>query len=187
MCGIAAILSQNGPVDPGAVRRATRALRHRGPDAERTWVSPSGRVGLGHTLLVINDPEGHQPIASEDGRLHIIVNGQFYDFKRIRAELEARGHRFRTRSDSEIALHLYEDMGAGCLEQLRGQFAFVIWDEETGRLFAGAGSVRAEAALLCGASGVLYLASEAKALFAAGVPRGWERAGRVSLAGRVPG
>lgn len=177
MCGIAAILSRNGPVDPGAVRRSTRALRHRGPDAERTWVSPSGRVGLGHTLLVINDPEGVQPIASEDGRLRIIVNGQFYDFARIRAELEARGHRFRTRSDSEIALHLYEDLGAGCLEQLRGQFAFVIWDEETGRLFAARDRFGMKPLFYAEHRGVLYLASEAKALFAAGVPRGWDERG----------
>ncbi len=177
MCGIAAILSQNGPVDAAALRRATGALRHRGPDAERTWVSPSGRVGLGHTLLVINDPQGHQPIASEDGRLHIIVNGQFYDFQRIRAELEARGHRFRTRSDSEIALHLYEDLGAGCLEQLRGQFAFVIWDEETGRLFAARDRFGLKPLFYAEHEGALYLASEAKALFAAGVPRGWDERG----------
>ncbi|MDE2985742.1 MAG: asparagine synthase (glutamine-hydrolyzing) [Gemmatimonadota bacterium] len=177
MCGIVAILSRNGPVDPGAVRRATRTLRHRGPDAERTWVSPSGRVGLGHTLLVINDPEGVQPIASEDGRLRIIVNGQFYDFRRIRAELEARGHRFRTRSDSEIALHLYEDLGAGCLEQLRGQFAFVIWDEETGRLFAARDRFGLKPLFYAEHGGALYLASEAKALFAAGVPRGWDERG----------
>ncbi|MDE2761691.1 MAG: asparagine synthase (glutamine-hydrolyzing) [Gemmatimonadota bacterium] len=177
MCGIAAILSRDGPVDAVALRRATRALRHRGPDAERTWVSPSGRAGLGHTLLVINDPEGHQPIASEDGRLHIVVNGQFYDFARIRAELESRGHRFRTRSDSEIALHLYEDLGAGCLERLRGQFAFVIWDEETGRLFAARDRFGLKPLFYAEHAGALYLASEAKALFAAGVPRAWDEPG----------
>ncbi len=177
MCGIAAILSRNGPADPAALRRATRALRHRGPDAERTWVSPSGRIALGHTLLVINDPEGHQPIASEDGRRHIIVNGQFYDFKRIRAELEARGHRFRTRSDSEIALHLYEDHGAGCLEHLRGQFAFVIWDEEAGSLVAARDRFGLKPLFYAEHDGALYLASEAKALFAAGVPRAWDESG----------
>ena len=177
MCGIAAILSGRGPVDPAAVRRATRALRHRGPDAERTWVSPSGRVGLGHTLLAINDPDGVQPIASEDGRLRIIVNGQFYDHHRIRAELEARGHRFRTRSDSEIALHLYEEMGARCLEHLRGQFAFVIWDEETGRLFAARDRFGLKPLFYAERGGTLYLASEAKALFAAGVERAWDERG----------
>ena len=174
MCGIVAILSRNGPVPEPALGRATAALRHRGPDGERTWLSPTGRVGLGHTLLAINDPEGFQPIASEDGRLRIIVNGQFYDFARIRAELEERGHRFRTRSDSEIALHLYEDMGAGCLERLRGQFAFVIWDEETGRLFAARDRFGLKPLFFAEHGGALYLASEAKALFAAGIPRSWD-------------
>ena len=174
MCGIAAILSQRGPVPAGALRRATAALRHRGPDAERTWVSPSGRIGLGHTLLAINDPDGVQPIASEDGRLYIVANGQFYDFARIRAELEERGHRFRTRSDSEIALHLYEELGAGCLEQLRGQFAFAIWDEETGRLFAARDRFGLKPLFYAQHGGALYLASEAKALFAAGIPRSWD-------------
>ena len=177
MCGIAAILSRNGPVDAAALRRATRALRHRGPDAERTWVSPSGRAGLGHTLLVINDPDGRQPIASEDGRLQIVVNGQFYDFARIRRELEARGHRFRTRSDSEIALHLYEDLGAGCLARLRGQFAFAIWDEETGHLFAARDRFGLKPLFYAEHGGALYLASEAKALFAAGIPRSWDERG----------
>ena len=174
MCGIVAILSRNGPVPEPALRRATAALEHRGPDGTRTWVSPTGRAGLGHTLLAINDPEGFQPIASEDGRLRIIVNGQFYDFARIRAELEERGHRFRTRSDSEIALHLFEDLGARCLEHLRGQFAFVIWDEETGRLFAARDRFGLKPLFFAEHGGALYFASEAKALFAAGVPGSWD-------------
>ena len=174
MCGIVAILSRNGPVPEPALRRATAALRHRGPDGERTWLSPTRRAGLGHTLLAINDPEGFQPIASEDGRLRIIVNGQFYDFARIRAALEERGHRFRTRSDSEIALHLFEDLGAACLEQLRGQFALVIWDEETGELFAARDRFGLKPLFFAEHGGALYLASEAKALFAAGIPRAWD-------------
>ena len=174
MCGIVAILSPNGPVPEGALCRATEALEHRGPDGTRTWVSPTGRVGLGHTLLAINDPRGFQPIASEDGRLRIVVNGQFYDFARIRSELEARGHRFRTRSDSEIALHLYEDLGVGCLEHLRGQFAFAVWDEKTGRLFAARDRFGIKPLFFAEHRGALYLASEAKALFAAGIPRSWD-------------
>ena len=174
MCGIAAILSRRGPVHAGTLRRATAALRHRGPDAERTWVSPSGRVGLGHTLLAINDPKGTQPIPDEDGRLRIVANGQFYDFARIRAELEARGHRFRTRSDSEIALHLYQDLGEACLERLRGQFALVVWDEETGTLFAARDRFGQKPLFYAERGGALYLASEAKALFAAGIPRSWD-------------
>ncbi len=179
MCGIAAILSPEPgrPVPEPALRRATAALRHRGPDGERIWVSPSGRAGLGHNLLAITDPEGHQPIASEDGRFHIIVNGQFYDYKRIRSALEAKGHRFRTRSDSEIALHLYEDLGPACLPHLRGQFAMVVWDEEGGALFAARDRFGLKPLFYAEKEDRLYLASEAKALFAAGIAAAWDPRG----------
>ena len=177
MCGIAAILSRNGPVPADALERATFAMRHRGPDGEGTWIAPSGRAGLGHTLLAITDPEGHQPIASEDGRLHIIHNGQFYDYKRIRASLVDRGHRFRTHSDSEIALHLYEELGPACLKHLRGQFAFVLWDEESGVLFAARDRFGLKPLHYAESEGRLYLASEAKALLAAGVAPGWDARG----------
>ncbi len=177
MCGIAAILSPHEPVDPAALRRATNALRHRGPDAERHWVSPRGQVALGHTLLAVTAPDGRQPIASEDGRFHLVHNGQFYDYERIRKSLEDRGHRFRTRSDSEIALHLYEELGSGCLEHLRGQFAFTIWDEERGVLFAARDRFGLKPLFYSEQQGRLYLASEAKALFAAGVARSWDPRG----------
>ena len=177
MCGIAAILSRDGPVPADALRRATFAMRHRGPDGEGTWIAPSGRAGLGHTLLAITDPDGRQPIASEDGRLHIIHNGQFYDYKRIRASLVGRGHRFRTRSDSEIALHLYEELGPACLRHLRGQFAFVLWDEESGVLFAARDRFGLKPLHYAESEGRLCLASEAKALLAAGVARGWDARG----------
>ena len=179
MCGIAAILSPDPgrPIPEQALRRATAALRHRGPDGERIWVSPSGRAGLGHNLLAITDPAGHQPIASEDGRLHIVVNGQFYDYKRIRTALAAKGHRFRTRSDSEIALHLYEDLGPACLQHLRGQFAMVVWDEESGVLFAARDRFGLKPLFHAQKEGRLYLASEAKALFAAGIAASWDPRG----------
>ncbi|MDE2806189.1 MAG: asparagine synthase (glutamine-hydrolyzing) [Gemmatimonadota bacterium] len=179
MCGIAAILSPDPgrPVPEHALRRSTDALRHRGPDGQRIWVSPSGRAGLGHNLLAITDPEGHQPIASEDGRLHIVVNGQFYDYRRIRTALEAKGHRFRTRSDSEIALHLYEDLGPACLPHLRGQFAMVVWDEESGALFAARDRFGLKPLFYAEKEGRLYLASEAKALFAAGIAASWDPRG----------
>ena len=107
MCGIVAVFSRGGAVSAQALSRATAALRHRGPDGERTWTSRCGRAGLGHARLAINDPEAAQPIASEDGRLRLAVNGEFYGFEAMRASLERRGHRFRTRSDSEVAVHLY--------------------------------------------------------------------------------
>ena len=174
MCGIVAIRSWDGPVSNGAVTRATAALAHRGPDGRRVWTSPSGRVGLGHARLAINDPEGAQPIASEDGRLRIAANGEFYDFRRMRGSLQAAGHRFRTRSDTEVALHLYEEAGPECLHQLRGQFAFVVWNEDTGVLFAARDRFGLKPLFYGEHRGALHLASEAKALFAAGVPPAWD-------------
>lgn len=177
MCGIVAIVSRNEPVPERALWRATAALRHRGPDGERTWISPSGTAGLGHTRLAINDPDGAQPISNENGDLHLVANGEFYGFTRIRTSLEADGHRFRSRSDSEIALHLYEETGTSCLERLRGQFAFTIWDEKRGVLFVARDRFGLKPLFYCEHEGKLYIASEAKALFAAGVPPAWDERG----------
>jgi asparagine synthase (glutamine-hydrolysing) len=137
MCGIAAFFSQSKPVLTGALADAVQSLIHRGPDNQSVWASKDQRVGLGHTRLSIIDlATGDQPIANEDERVCIVVNGEFYDFERQRFELKKRGHRFRTRSDSEIALHLYEDFGAPCLRHLRGEFAFALWDESNQLLLA---------------------------------------------------
>src|SRR3954466_7426903 len=137
MCGIVAIFSRRAPISPPAIERATHSLYHRGPDGQRHWISPDGRVALGHARLSIIDlTTGDQPIASEDERTRIIVNGEFYGYEPIQRELERSGHRLRTRSDSEIALHLYEDLGTQCLHRLRGEFAFVLWDETNRTFFA---------------------------------------------------
>src|SRR6201982_3662641 len=137
MCGIVAVFSRREPVSASMLERATRSLYHRGPDGQRQWISPDRRVALGHARLSIIDlTTGEQPIASEDGRTRIVVNGEFYGYEAIQRELEQSGHGLRTRSDSEIALHLYEDLGTQCLHQLRGEFAFVVWDETHRTLFA---------------------------------------------------
>jgi asparagine synthase (glutamine-hydrolysing) len=176
MCGIAAFFSQErqGPVE--ALEQAVRLLDHRGPDSRHTWLDPTRRVGLGHARLSIIDlATGDQPIASEDERLHLVVNGEFYDFERIQRELQARGHRLRTRSDSEIALHLYEELGVHCLEHLRGEFAFVLWDAPNQRLFAARDRFGIKPLFCAVHDGTLFLASEVKALFAMGVPARWDR------------
>jgi asparagine synthase (glutamine-hydrolysing) len=176
MCGIVGIYSPRGALRAEELGRATRSLAHRGPDGRGTWLAPDSRVGLGHARLSIIDlATGDQPIASEDGRHHIAVNGEFYDFERIQGELERRGHRLRTRSDSEIALHLYEERGAGCLEQLRGEFAFILWDGREDRLFAARDRFGIKPLYYAWRGEDLFLASEAKALFAAGIPAGWDR------------
>jgi asparagine synthase (glutamine-hydrolysing) len=174
MCGIAAVLSRHAPINPETIRAAMASLQHRGPDGRRHWIASDGRVALGHTRLSIIDlTTGDQPISNEDGTIHIVVNGEFYDFERIRAELQGRGHGFRTKSDSEIALHLYEDYGPECLHHLRGEYAFVIWDGRNHRLVAGRDRFGVKPLFYAEHDGALYLASEAKALFAMGVPAAW--------------
>ncbi len=178
MCGIVAIYSPNGRVPLETLARATASLHHRGPDGRRHWIASHGRIGLGHVRLSIIDlAGGDQPIANEDGRRHIIVNGEFYDFERIQRELTQAGHRLRTGSDSEIALHLYEDLGPQSLHRLRGEYAFVLWDEAQQRLFAARDRFGIKPLFFAQHDGALYLASEVKALFAAGVPARWNREG----------
>jgi asparagine synthase (glutamine-hydrolysing) len=188
MCGITAVFSRQAPVSEAALAAGTAALHHRGPDGRRHWLAPDGRVGLGHARLSIIDlATGDQPIASEDGSLVLVHNGEFYDFERIRGELERRGHRFRTKSDSEIALHLYEDLGPECVHQLRGEFAFVIWDSRNQRLFAARDRFGVKPLFYAQQDGALYIASEVKALFAMGVRAAWSHEGAYAGGFVLPG
>ncbi len=175
MCGVVGLLSSQGPVSADLLARGVGLLAHRGPDGRGTWVAPDGRVGLGAARLGIIDlVTGDQPIASEDERLHVVVNGELYDHERIQGELEGRGHRLRTRSDSEIVLHLYEELGTACLKHLRGEFAFILWDEANGLLFAARDRLGAKPLYYSLAGGTLTVASEVKALFSLGVPARWD-------------
>ncbi len=174
MCGIVAIFSPRTPIPEGAVERATKSLRHRGPDGQRHWIGADRRVALGHARLSIIDlTTGDQPIANEDESLRVVVNGEFYGYEAIQKELEGAGHKLRTRSDSEIVLHLYEDLGAHCLHQLRGEFAIVLWDSVNRTVFAARDRFGIKPLFYAFHEGVLYFASEVKALFAAGVPARW--------------
>lgn len=175
MCGIAAIQSRSQSVDQDRLCRAMNALRHRGPDDEGQWISQDHRVGLGHRRLsVIDLTTGSQPIANEDGSVVVVVNGEFYGFEEIRTRLEQRGHRFRTKSDSEIVVHLYEDMGEACVDMLRGEFAFVLFDQKANKLFAARDRFGIKPLFYAFHGGEILLASEAKALFAAGMPAVWD-------------
>lgn len=175
MCGIVALYSRREPVSQAVLERSTNRLYHRGPDGQRQWISRDGRVGLGHARLSIIDlATGEQPISSEDDRTHIVANGEFYEYESIQRELESRGHRLRTKSDSEIALHLYEEVGPHCLHRLRGEFAFVIWDEKQNTLFAARDRFGIKPLFYSWHNEKLYIASEVKALFAAGVPAKWD-------------
>jgi asparagine synthase (glutamine-hydrolysing) len=130
MCGIAGLYNLDGtPVQAEHVEAMTSLLRHRGPDDCGLWTS--GSLGLGHRRLSIIDlsPRGRNPMANEDGSVRIVFNGEIYNYRELRAELLRRGHRFSSESDTEVILHLYEEKGPACVEELNGMFAFALWDE----------------------------------------------------------
>ncbi len=135
MCGIAGYLGQ---LQPELGARMAARLAHRGPDdaGETVLDAADGSVAvLAHRRLSIIDIEGgHQPIANEDGSVQLVFNGEIYNFRELRLELEQRGHRFRTRADTEVIVHLYEDEGPDMVHRLRGMFAFALWDAGRGRL-----------------------------------------------------
>lgn len=175
MCGIVAAFSRRDPVSSAILERGTRSLYHRGPDGQRQWIEKDCRVGLGHARLSIIDlATGDQPIASENGRTHIVVNGEFYGYEAVQRELENGGHRLSTRSDSEIALHLYEELSTDCVHRLRGEFAFVIWDAANRMMFAARDRFGIKPLFYAFHRDTLYFASEVKALFAMGVPARWD-------------
>ena len=137
MCGIAGMYHPAG-TPAGEWRTVledmTRTLVHRGPDDEGYFVDDY--VGLGHRRLSIVDLEtGHQPMANEDRSVWLVCNGEIYNFAELRHLLEGKGHRFRTRSDTETIVHAYEEWDTRCLDRLRGMFAFALWDARRRRLF----------------------------------------------------
>jgi len=136
MCGIAGLfyVSNPKPVDPKRVRAMTDTLAHRGPDGSGVWTAPG--VGLGHRRLSIIDlATGDQPMRSADGRLTLSYNGEIYNFREVRGELEAFGHRFRTTSDTEVILAAWRQWGPDCLSRFNGMFAFALYDEDQDCLF----------------------------------------------------
>jgi asparagine synthase (glutamine-hydrolysing) len=175
VCGIVAILDPAGGLRPDTVAAGVDALRHRGPDGSGAWVSACGRVALGHARLAVIDlTTGDQPMHTDDGAYHFVGNAEFYDYRAIRTELAGRGHRLRTTSDNEIAMHLYAEAAERSLERLRGEFAFVIWDAVRGELFAARDRFGVRPLFYAAHAGRLYLASEVKALLALGVPAAWD-------------
>src|SRR3974377_950695 len=124
MCGICGVLNFSGaPVAEETLAAMRATLRHRGPDEEGQYLADG--VGLGICRLSIIDlASGRQPICNEDRSIHLVFNGEIYNYLELRERLIARGHRFRTRSDTEVIVHLYEDHGEHCLSQLEGMFAF---------------------------------------------------------------
>lgn len=166
MCGIAGFLHFDGrPADPSMVDRMARTLRHRGPDDTGSYTC--GPVGLGHRRLIIIDAEGgRQPMTSEDGRLSITFNGEIFNFIELREELRKKGHRFRTRSDTEVILALYQEYGPDCVTRMNGQWALAIWDGTKHTLFLSRDRVGMMPLYYATAGQTFLFGSELKALFA---------------------
>lgn len=166
MCGIIGITNwrRDTPPDEGLLRRMLGIIRHRGPDEFGLYMD--ARAGIGSARLSIVDLQtGRQPIPNEDGSLWIVFNGEVYNHPELRAELEPRGHRFRTRSDTEVILHLYEEYGPECLHRLNGQFAIAIWDNRRRELFLARDRLGVRPLFYVQLPGGLAFASEIKALF----------------------
>lgn len=175
MCGIIAMFSAWEPVSKSSLMQGIDCLNHRGPDGAGYWISPDQHVGLGHTRLSIIDlTHGQQPISNQDESLQIIVNGEFYEYESIQADLRKRGYQFKTNADSEIALHLYAELGTHCLHELRGEFAFSLWDTRNKLLFAARDRFGIKPLYYSYYKNTLYIASEVKAILAAGVPAKWD-------------
>ena len=184
MCGIFAALTRRGL----ALERrhaALRSLHHRGPDGSGSWTSRDGRWTLGHTRLsIIGLNNGEQPMTSPDGAVHLVVNGEFYGYREIRDRLRAAGYRFTTQSDSEIALHLYDERGMQAASELRGEFAVIIADERQQSMIAIRDRFGIKPLYYAVVYGEVFFASEIKALLAMGVPAAWDLEGAVGGLGR---
>ncbi|MFL5866581.1 MAG: asparagine synthase (glutamine-hydrolyzing) [Thermoleophilaceae bacterium] len=171
MCGIAGTLATDGPVEPGLVERMCESLDHRGPDSRGVFAEDGVALGVAR-LAVIDVEGGDQPLRNEDGSVVVVCNGEIYNYRELRDELIRRGHRFSSRSDTEVIAHLYEELGEGCVERLRGMFALAIWDRRARRLLLARDRVGKKPLFYAERAGRLWFASEPRAILASeAVPR----------------
>ncbi|MBI5960106.1 MAG: asparagine synthase (glutamine-hydrolyzing), partial [Chloroflexi bacterium] len=171
MCGIVGIcdLQQTGRADPELVRAMSRVIIHRGPDGDGFfhWPESDPQVALGmRRLSIIDLNTGDQPIFNEDRSMAIVFNGEIYNYVELRADLEKRGHQFRTQTDTETLIHLYEEYGETMFSHLRGMYGFAIWDSRACRLVLAVDHVGIKPLYLAESNGLLRFASEVKALYA---------------------
>lgn len=167
MCGICGKLNfdQGSSIDPALMRSMLCAIRHRGPDDEGMYLAAN--VALGHRRLSIIDlSAGHQPLSNEDGTVWIVFNGEIYNYQELRSFLTSKGHVFRTQTDTEVIVHLYEELGSECLQKLRGMFAFAIWDNNASTLFLARDRIGIKPLYYCVTGKSLIFASEIKAILA---------------------
>jgi asparagine synthase (glutamine-hydrolysing) len=170
MCGICGIArADQARIERQQLERMNAAIQHRGPDGDGFYTN--ARVGIAmRRLAIIDVAGGDQPIPNEDESLWIVYNGEVYNFPALHTELRARGHKFRTKTDTECVLHLYEEHGLNCVDHLRGMFAFALWDENEQRLLIARDRLGQKPLYYSVQDGVLYFASELNALLA-GLPK----------------
>ena len=174
MCGINMIFSKNGrPAEREDITRMCAAISHRGPDSAGYALLDRGAIAFGHVRLSIIDlQEGDQPLYNEDGSICITFNGEIYDYKQLREELIEQGHRFRTHSDTEVIVHLYEQHGMDFIHRLNGEFAFIIWDAGKRRLLAARDRCGVKPLFYRETDKEILISSEAKGMLALNrVPR----------------
>ena len=178
MCGICGVIGFKHTDQAEAItRRMMEAIRHRGPDEDGLLVAPSAALGM-RRLSIIDLPGGHQPVFNEAGNVAVVYNGEIYNFRQLRGTLEGRGHSFRTNSDTEVIVHAYEEWGEQCVRELRGMFAFAVWDARvsgtTGdaarhaRIFLARDRLGIKPLYYSHANGIFLFASEVRALLASG-------------------
>jgi len=168
MCGIAGTVNWG---DADSLQTMADLLTHRGPDDAGLWLRPSShgpRVGLASRRLSILDlsPAGHMPMRTHDGALTLVYNGECYNYPQLRRDLEARGHRFRSTSDTEAVLYAWREWGPDCLRRLNGMFAIALWDEEQRKLFLARDHIGIKPLYYCARPGQLAFASEMKSILA---------------------
>jgi asparagine synthase (glutamine-hydrolysing) len=177
MCGIIAILNTDACSDSSSInlQAALQMIHHRGPDGTGTLTGHDGRVIFGHNRLSIIDlAHGQQPLSNETEDIQLIVNGEFYGFEQIREELQAIGHVFKTQSDSEIAIHLYEDQGLSFVDSLRGEFALCLWDARKSLLVCVRDRFGVKPLFYTIINGRLIVGSEIKAFLPLGLQPEWD-------------
>jgi asparagine synthase (glutamine-hydrolysing) len=173
MCGIAGEIRRDGRVDHGRFARMLSTLEERGPDGHGVRLLDDGRVALGHTRLAIIDltPAAAQPMCNEDGTVWLVFNGEIYNHPELRKRLAALGHSFRSRSDSEVIIHAWEEWGTECVSRLRGIFAFGVYDCASRSLFLARDHVGVKPLFYHAGPATFLFASQPRALLEAGVPR----------------
>lgn len=167
MCGIAGYVhsSGSGAADRDIVERMCRTILHRGPDDQGVYVDGPVAIDM-RRLSVIDLNTGHQPISNESQTIWVVLNGEIYNYRELAVWLKSRGHRFHTSSDTEVIVHLYEELGEDCVHKLRGMFAFAVWDELAGRLFIARDRLGVKPLYYCWDGKQLVFGSELKAVLA---------------------